>query len=58
MNDTIVGKRDGQEAVILTLLEKKTQLYIVLRIAGKTSQAVMGTMHLLHEEYGDNAFAP
>ena len=53
VNDTIVGKRDGQEAVILTLLEKKTQLYIVLRIAGKTSQAVMGTMHLLHEEYGD-----
>ena len=32
--DTVVGKRNGKEAVILTLLEKKTQNYIAIRISG------------------------
>ena len=38
--DTVVGKRNGKEAVILTLLEKKTQHYLAIRIPGKTSEAV------------------
>ena len=32
-------KRNGKESVILTLLEKKTQNYIAIRIPGKTSAA-------------------
>ena len=51
--DTVVGKRDGKEAVVLSLLEKKTHTYLALRIPGKTSAAVMGAMNALHNEYGD-----
>lgn len=51
--DTVVGRRNGKEAVILTLLEKKTQNYIALRIPGKTSEAVNAAMARLREEYGE-----
>jgi len=50
--DTVVGRRNGEEAVILTLLEKKTQNYIAIRIAGKTSEAVNAAMADLHKKYG------
>jgi IS30 family transposase len=52
--DTVVGKRDGKEAVVLSLLEKKTQYYIALRIPGKTSEAVMAAMRALRDEYGEH----
>lgn len=51
--DTVVGKRNGKEAVILTLLEKKTQNYLAIRISGKTSEAVNAAMAALREEYGE-----
>lgn len=51
--DTVVGKRGGKEAVILSLLEKKTQTYLALHIPSKTSEAVMGAMAALRDEYGD-----
>jgi len=50
--DTVEGRRSGKEAVILTLLEKKTQHYIAIRISGKTSEAVNAAMEGLREEYG------
>lgn len=43
--DTVVGKRNGREAVILTLLEKKTQHYLAIRIPGKTSEAAFHTIY-------------
>jgi hypothetical protein len=52
--DTVVGKRDGQEAVVLSLLEKKTQHYIAIRISGKTSKAVLEAMKALHDEFGEH----
>jgi len=51
--DTMVGKRAGKEAVVLSLLEKKTETYLALRIPSKTSDAVMGAMNALRNEYGD-----
>lgn len=51
--DTMVGKRAGKEAVVLSLLEKKTETYLALRIPSKTSDAVMGAMNCLYNEYGD-----
>ena len=51
--DTVVGKRNGKEAVILTLLEKKTQNYIAIRIPGKDSASVMAAMAMLKAEFGD-----
>jgi IS30 family transposase len=52
--DTVVGHRGGKESVILTLLEKKTENYLAIRIAGKTSEAVMAAMTQLRKEYGDH----
>ena len=51
--DTVVGKRAGKEAVVLSLLEKKTENYLAVRIPEKTSEAVMAAMEMLKAEYGD-----
>ena len=51
--DTVVGLRSGKESVVLTLIEKKTENYLAIRIPGKTSVAVMAAMKVLREEYGD-----
>ena len=51
--DTVVGKRAGKEAVVFSLLEKKTENYIAFLIPGKTSEAVMAAMRALKTEYGD-----
>lgn len=55
--DTVVGKRNGREAVILTLLEKKTQHYLAIRIPGKTSEAVNAAMQKLREDFGESFFS-
>ena len=52
--DTVVGKRAGKEAVVFSLLEKKTETYLAFRIPGKTSEAVMNLMNTLHDEYGEH----
>ena len=52
--DTVVGKRNGKEAVILSLLEKKTENYLAYRIRNKTSEAVMEAMRAIRADFGDN----
>ena len=52
--DTVVGKRAGKEAVVLSLLEKKTENYMAFLIPRKTSEAVMAAMQMLKAEYGDH----
>lgn len=54
--DTVVGKRAGKDAVVFSLLEKKTENYMAFLIPEKTSEAVMAAMQMLKEEYG-NRFA-
>lgn len=56
-SDTVVGKRKGKEAVILTLLEKKTQHYLAIRIPGKTSEALNAAMQKLREDFGESFFS-
>ncbi len=51
--DTVVGKRGGKEAVVLSLLEKKTENYIAIRIPGKDADSVLNAMQSLREEFGD-----
>lgn len=51
--DTVIGKRDGKDAVILSLLEKKTETYLAFRISGKTSDAVLQAMQAIQTELGD-----
>ena len=51
--DTVVGRRAGKESVALTLLEKCTDHFIVLRIPSRTSEAVMEAMSSIRSDYGD-----
>jgi IS30 family transposase len=51
--DTVVGRRNGKEAVILTLVERVTTNYLAIRIPGKTSAAVIDAMNALYYEYGE-----
>lgn len=51
--DTVVGHRQGKEAVVLSLVERVTDNYIALHIPGRTSDAVMTAMAGLQHEYGD-----
>ena len=51
--DTVVGKRAGKEAVVLSLLEKKTENYIAILIPGKDANSVLNAMQSLREEFGD-----
>ncbi|WP_461811288.1 IS30 family transposase [Faecalimonas sp.] len=51
--DTVVGKKAGKEAVILSLLEKKTEHYIAIQIPGKDSASVLHAMQSLRNEYGE-----
>ena len=41
--DTVVGKRAGKEAVVLSLLEKKTENYIAIQIPGKDADSVLNS---------------
>ncbi len=51
--DTVVGKKAGKEAVIFSLLEKKTENYIAIQIPGKDSGSVLHAMQNLRNEYGE-----
>ena len=51
--DTVIGRKSGKEAVILTLVERVTSNYLAIRIPGKNSNAVMDAMALLRAEYGE-----
>ena len=51
--DTVIGLRSGRESVLLTLIEKKTENYLAIRIPGKTSGDIMAAMKVLRDEYSD-----
>lgn len=50
--DTVIGHRNGRESVVLTLVEKKTDFYLAIKIPGKNSESVMAALEVLREEYG------
>lgn len=51
--DTVIGRKSGKEAAILTLVERVTNNYLAIRIPGKNSEAVINAMEGLRAEYGD-----
>ena len=51
--DTVVGKRGSKEAVVLSLLEKKTENYIAIRIPSKDADSVLNAMQSLREGFGE-----
>ncbi|WP_171000583.1 IS30 family transposase [Companilactobacillus huachuanensis] len=50
--DTIVGLRNGQESVILTMIERKTRFQIIRLIDGRDADSVAYTMNQIIDEYG------
>ncbi len=52
--DTVVGQRNGKEAVVFTLVERVTDNYIAMRVPSKTKSAIQGAMQTLHAEYGEH----
>lgn len=54
--DTFVGHKDGKKSVILTLVEKKTDYYIAIKIHVKDSVSVKTAMEVLRKEYGEDKF--
>lgn len=50
--DTVVGKRSGKGAVVMTMVEMVTDHYIAVRLDGKTSDEVLKGIGKLREEYG------
>ena len=50
--DTVVVRRAGGGAAVLTLVEKRTRSLMVLPLAAKSREAVRGAFSSLHEEYG------
>ena len=51
--DTVVGKRQGKESVVFTMVERITNHYIAIKIPGRNSAGVSQAMDQLHEQYGD-----
>lgn len=50
--DTIVGKRNGKESVVLTLIERKTRFEIIRLIDGRDADSVDYAMKDIIENYG------
>jgi len=55
--DTVVGHKAGKESVVLTIVEKKTDYYIAIKIPGKDADSVMTALEVLREEFGEEHFA-
>lgn len=51
--DTVIGRKKGREAVVLTLVEKVSDNYIALRIPNKTKESVNAAMRELKHYFGD-----
>lgn len=51
--DTVVGHRKGPGAVVLTLLERKTHQYLVLKMRSKSAYCVQMAFQKLKEFFGD-----
>lgn len=52
--DTVIGKKKGKNAVVLTLAERKTDFYITRKIPAKASSAVNSEIKRLFSDFGEN----
>ena len=51
--DTVVGKRNGQESVLMTLIERKTRFQFVRLIDGRDTDSVNYAMRAIVKDHGD-----
>ncbi len=52
--DTVVGKRNGRESVVFSLVEMTTDDYIAIKIPSKTVEGVKMAWDQLREQYGEH----
>jgi len=52
--DTVIGKKDKEDQVLLTLTERKTREEFIFRAEGKTSQAINRIIESLRNKYGNH----
>jgi len=50
--DTVIGKKDKKDEVLLTLTERKTRKELIFRADGKNSQAINTIIKQLRHKYG------
>lgn len=50
--DTVVGKRDGRESVVLTLIERQTRMAILRLIDSREADSVAYAMQEIKQQYG------
>lgn len=51
--DTVIGTKDKNDSVLLTLAERQTRQFIVRKIASKTADAVQKELAIIKEYFGD-----
>jgi IS30 family transposase len=51
--DTVVGKRNGQESVLMTLIERKTRFQFVHLIDGRDADSVNHAIRAIVKDHGD-----
>lgn len=51
--DTVIGTKDKNDSVLLTLAERKTRHYIVRKIESKTSASVLKELSNLKQHFGE-----
>lgn len=51
--DLVIGSRDGDDSVLLSLIERKTRNLTVLRLPDKSAEGVMSAFKAIRESYGD-----
>ncbi len=51
--DTVIGKKEGQEAVLLTLTERITNKEIIVKIPGKNAESVQSVMIDIRKQWGE-----
>lgn len=54
--DCVVGKREGGGCVLLTLIERKTRIFIVRKIKSKTQESVVRELNKIEKEHGKAKF--
>jgi IS30 family transposase len=52
--DLVIGSKSGEDTPILTMLERKTRLLMVIRLADKSADSVAKAFADLRAEWGDN----
>lgn len=50
--DTIIGKKTKDDNVLLTIIERKTRMYLILKIPGKDANSVNEAIEVLKEMFG------